>query len=123
MAKSKAAFRAQVAAALELVPAEFRPYLDNLEIVIEDWPSDELLDELEIPLDEGLYGLYSGTALTERYNLDPQLPDRITLYRGPLQEDFPDPEELRREVVITVLHEIAHHFGIDEERLEELGLD
>jgi len=117
------AFRRLVSEALELIPAEFRPYLENVEIVVEDWPSENLLAALGVPEDEGLYGLYTGTPLTERHFDHADLPDRIILYRGALSEDFPDPDELRREVALTVLHEIAHHFGIDEERLEELGLD
>lgn len=119
---SESQFRKQVREALELIPAEFRPHLDNLEILVEDWPSSELLASMEIPEDEGLYGLYTGTPLTERAFDHSDLPDRITLYRGPLLEDFPDPEELRQEVALTLLHEVAHHLGIDEERLEELGL-
>ena len=110
-----------VAEALGLLPAEFQPYLDNLEIVLEDWPAPELLEELGIAEDEALYGLYTGTPLTVRSFGEPPGPDRITLYRGELLEDFQDREELRREVAITVLHELAHHFGIDEARLEELG--
>ena len=103
------------------MPAEFLPYLENVEIVIEDWAPLSLLDELEVPEDEDIYGVYLGTPLTERPHDHAQLPDRIVLYRGPLEEDFPDPQELRQEITITVLHEIAHHFGIDEGRLEELG--
>jgi len=123
MGRSETTFRRGVAAALALIPDEFRPYLENVEIVVEDQPSPALLDSLGIPEDEGLYGLYTGTALTERSFQEPVLPDRIILYRRPLLEDFPDPEELRREIAITLLHELAHHLGIDEGRLEELGLD
>ena len=119
---SESQFRMQVREALKLIPAEFQPHLENVEILVEDWPNSELLASMEIPEDEGLYGLYTGTPLTERTFDHSDLPDRITLYRGPLLEDFPDPEELRQEVALTILHEVAHHLGIDEDRLEELGL-
>jgi predicted Zn-dependent protease with MMP-like domain len=123
MGMTDQAFKKLVAEALELIPAEFQPYLENVEIVLEDWPSEELLESLDLPEDEGLYGLYTGTPLPERSFDHADFPDRITLFRGPLLEDFPEGDELRREVAFTVLHEIAHHFGIDEDRLEELGLD
>jgi predicted Zn-dependent protease with MMP-like domain len=122
MVISDHAFRKLVAEALDQIPAEFRPYLENVEILVEDWPSEELLAALEIPEDEGLYGLYSGTPLLDRSFDYAGFPDRITLFRGALLEDFPEPDDLRREVRLTVLHEIAHHFGIGEDRLEELGL-
>ena len=115
-------FNHLVQEALGQVPLEFRPYLENVEVVLEDWAPLSLLEEMGVPEDEDLYGLYQGTPLTERPHDHAQLPDRIILYQGPLEEDFPDPEELRSEIVITVLHELAHHFGIGEERLEELGL-
>jgi predicted Zn-dependent protease with MMP-like domain len=110
--------------ALEGLPPELAGLLDNVAIVVDDWP------EYSTPLvgrgtdDEGdtLYGLYEGVPLTERgagyYGI---LPDRITIFRGPLERDFGSPEELEEQVLITVVHEIAHHFGFDEERLEELG--
>lgn len=115
------AFRTLVDEALALVPEEFRPHLAGVALVIEDWAPDGLLDDLGVPLDETLYGLYSGRPLTEGTPESGELPPRITLYRGPLLEDCQDEGELRREIVTTVLHEIAHHFGIDEARLEELG--
>ena len=114
-------FEACVAEALALIPAEFRPYLDNLEILVEDWAAEELLDELEVPLDEDLYGLYTGTSLLDREPSQPPPPCQVTLYKGPLLEDFPDPDDLRREIAVTVLHEVAHHFGIPDSRLDELG--
>ncbi len=121
MPRADAAFRRLVQEGLALIPDEFRPYLANVEVVVEDWAPEDLLDELEVPEDEDLYGVYLGTPLTERAFNHQDLPDRIVLYRCALEEDFPDPEDLRREVAITVLHEIAHHFGLDEDRLEELG--
>lgn len=114
-------FQRLVREALEQVPAEFLPYLENVQILIEDWAPDALLDEMGVPEDEDLYGVYLGTPLTDRPHDHAQLPDRIVLYRCALEEDFPETGELRREITITMLHEIAHHFGIEEERLEELG--
>lgn len=118
---SDRAFRRLVDEALALVPAEFRPYLAGVPVVIEDWAPDELLDDLGIPEDDTLYGLYSGRALTEGPPEPGDLPPRITIYRGPLLEDCEDEADLRDEIATTIIHEIAHHFGIDEERLEELG--
>jgi len=118
---SDRAFRRLVEEALALVPAEFRPHLEGVSVVLEDWPSDALLDELGVPEDDTLYGLYSGHALTEGPRESGDLPPRITLYRGPLLEDCEDEADLRDEIATTVIHEIAHHFGIDEARLEELG--
>lgn len=118
---SDRAFRKLVDEALALVPGEFRPYLEGVPVIIEDWAPDDLLDELGIPEDETLYGLYSGRALTEGPVEPGDLPPRITLYRGPLLEDCEGEDDLRDEIATTVIHEIAHHFGIGEDRLEELG--
>lgn len=118
---SDAAFRKLVDEALALVPEEFHPYLAGVPVIIEDWAPDDLLDEMGVPEDETLYGLYSGRALTEGPAEPGDLPPRITLYRGPLLEDCLDLDDLRDEIATTVIHEIAHHFGIDEARLEELG--
>ncbi|MCA3748786.1 MAG: metallopeptidase family protein [Rubrobacter sp.] len=120
MSKETEEFYELVERALEGLPAGLRELLDNVAIVVEDWP------DYSTPLvaggpDDTLYGLYEGVPLTERgagyYGI---LPDRITIFRGPLERDFP-PEELEEQVRITVVHEIAHHFGISDERLEELG--
>jgi len=116
-------FRRLVEASLAQVPEEFRPYLEGVPVVIEEWPADELLDALGVPEDETLYGLYSGHPLTGGAPASGELPPRVTIYRGPLLEDCRDEGELRDEVAITVLHEIAHHFGIGEQRLRELGWD
>jgi predicted Zn-dependent protease with MMP-like domain len=106
---------------LTLIPEEIRSRISNVQLVIEEEPSDDLLDQLGVPLDETLYGLYTGVPLTERTVEYSALPDRIIIFRRPLLEEFDNPLEIRREVARTVIHEVAHHFGIDEDRLAELG--
>ena len=99
--------------AVESLPPELRQAMSNVEIVVEE----------ENPEDPDLYGLYLGIPLTERdTGYAGVLPDKIAIYRLPLVEEFgDDPEVLEDEIRITVLHEIAHHFGVDEDRLTELG--
>lgn len=121
---NRTAFERIVQEALADLPEDLRARLQNVEIVIEDRPSRTLLRELEMdPGEETLYGLYQGTPLTERHFDDVvQVPDTIFLYRESLLEDFgDDPEVLREEIRTTVIHEIAHFFGIDDDRLEDLG--
>jgi len=108
--------------ALDDLPALFRQALDNVAVVVEDWPPEWLLDELEVPPDDILYGFYHGVPLPERsVSFSGNLPDKISIYRGPLEEDFPDRRELKRQIRLTLLHEIGHYFGMDEEELEQLG--
>jgi predicted Zn-dependent protease with MMP-like domain len=123
MKNSRETFEELVAESLELIPPDLRALVDNLQIIIEDHPSRETLADLGMTRNDVLYGLYQGTPLTSRTVDYTELPDRIIIYQGPLTEDFTDPEELRYEVARTVIHELAHHFGIDEDRLEELGWD
>ena len=109
--------------ALAGIPMPFAAALDEVAIVIDDEPSADQLRESELDDDETLYGLYEGVARTE-YGADWMIaPNRITLFRLPLEADFPDPDELADEVRITVVHELAHHLGIDDERLHDLGVD
>ncbi len=107
---SEAEFEQLVGEALDTLPDELGQLLDNVVILVED----------EHP-EEDLLGLYEGLPLTEREFSDTLMPDRITIYRLPLCEESADIDELRDEVTITVVHEIAHHFGIDDEALHELG--
>lgn len=108
--------------ALDGLPDMFREALDNVAVVVEDRPPDWLLDELEIPPGDTLYGFYHGVPLPDRsVSLSGNLPDKISIYSGPLQEDFPDRRELRRQIRVTLLHEIGHYFGMDEEELDRLG--
>ncbi len=106
-------FDDHVRAALDSLPRQFRDALRNVAIVVED----------ENPEDPDLFGLYEGVPLPEREAGEPLLPDRIAIYRRPLQEEFRDPDELREEIRITVLHELGHYFGLDEDRLAELGYE
>jgi predicted Zn-dependent protease with MMP-like domain len=115
--------RKEVARVIDKLPKEFREQLRNVEIVVETRPSKELLlaESLD-PREDTLYGIYQGVPLPDRSALDPPLlPDKITIFAEPLLEDFPDPNKLREEIRLTVLHEIAHYFGMDEEEIEDLG--
>ncbi len=117
-------FDGLVKEALEKIPQQFRHAMKNLEIVVEDWPDPDLMEEEFDDRDEVVYGLFVGTPLPMRSAGDwGQTPDLIYLYRGPLEEDFPDEGELTREIEITLVHEIAHYMGYDEDTLEEYGYD
>jgi predicted Zn-dependent protease with MMP-like domain len=115
--------RKEVTQVLDRLPRRFREQLRNVEFVVEERPSAELLRAEGLdPRVDTLYGIYQGVPLPERSSLDPPLmPDKITIFAEPLLEDFADPEELREEIRITVLHEIAHYFGMDEDEVEDLG--
>ena len=106
--------------ALEGLPPDLAQLLDNVAIVVDEWPDYSTPLVAEGPEDT-LYGLYEGVPLTERgWGYSGILPEKITIFRGPLERDF-EPDGLEEQVKITVVHEIAHHFGFDEDRLEELG--
>ena len=115
--------RKEVVRVLDRLPKRFRDGLHNVEIVVEKRPSARLLlaEGLD-PRHDTLYGLYQGVPLPERSEFNPpMLPDKITIFSEPLLEDFSDPEELRREIRLTVLHEIAHYFGMEEDEIDDLG--
>ena len=106
------------------IPQPFRAALDEIAVVIADEPSLEQLRENGLRPDETLYGLYEGVPLDEWGGDWVPVPTRILIFRLPLEEDFPDPDDLADEVRLTILHELAHHLGIeDEDRLAELGID
>ena len=110
--------------ALRDVPPPFRERLREVDLVVKRRPNRHDLEQAGLPPGESMYGFYRGIPLTERggsYNL--VAPDVIDIYQEPLEEDFPDDNELIAEIRATVLHELAHFFGIDDARLEELGLD
>lgn len=119
---SRKRFEALVAEALRGIPPELARALDNIEVVVEDWPSEEQLASVDLGPDDLLFGLYQGTPLPERSPLLPYtLPDVISIFQGPLEEECESEDQIREEIRRTVVHEIAHYFGIDEERLAELG--
>jgi predicted Zn-dependent protease with MMP-like domain len=112
---SEAEFEEAVADALDLVPQELLDLMDNVVFFVEDEPPAD---------DPDLLGVYDGIPLTERdLTWGGTMPDRITIFRGPTLRQCHDREEVIDEVAVTVVHEIAHHFGIDDERLHELGWD
>jgi predicted Zn-dependent protease with MMP-like domain len=116
------AFEALVHEALKDLPQIFREKLKNVAIIVEDYPSDELLDRMEVPEDETLFGLYEGVPLTERGYFDAPLhPDRVLIFQRPIEEVCNTPEEIKEEVRITVVHELAHFFGFDDDELEDAG--
>ena len=117
-------FERLVARAIAAIPGPFRAALGEVAIVVADEPSREQRRENGLRPDETLYGLYEGVPRNE-YAADwVAAPNRILIFRLPLEEDFPHPDDLADEVRITILHELAHHLGIeDEDRLEELGID
>jgi predicted Zn-dependent protease with MMP-like domain len=115
------AFEQLVDRALEAIPDPYRQALREVAVVIEDEPSAEQIHDNELEPWDSMYGLYEGVPRTD-YGADwAAAPNRITLFRRPLEEDFPDPRQLQEEVRLTVLHELAHHLGIDDDRLDELG--
>jgi predicted Zn-dependent protease with MMP-like domain len=119
----KDAIRQEVARVLDKLPRQFRKRLENVEVVIEDWPSKDLLLDVGLdPRHDSLYGLYQGVPLPDRSSTYPPiLPDKISIFSGPLLEDFSDPDELREQIRTTLLHEIAHYFGFDDDEIDKLG--
>ena len=112
---SRRRFQKLAAEALDSLPEWVRASMDNVEVLIEDEPPDG---------ETNLLGLYVGVPLTDRVDGAMMLPDRITLFQRNIEREAgDDEEELRRSVVETVVHEVAHHFGIDDVRLDELGWD
>ncbi|NOT43976.1 MAG: metallopeptidase family protein [Acidobacteria bacterium] len=115
------AFERLVVEAMALVPRRFRDEMRNIAIVVEDEPSPELLEEMEIEPPDSLYGLYQGTPITERsWDQGNDLPDRITLYQIPIEEDCDDADDVRAVIGETLIHEIGHYFGLSEDEIEEI---
>ena len=117
------AFEALVAEALDSLPPDIQEKLSNVEVVVEWRPSPHQLRRLGLGPGQTLFGLYEGVPLTERtshYGM--VLPDKITIFRQPIEAHCRSEEEIRQMVRRTVLHELAHHFGIPDRRLRELGV-
>jgi predicted Zn-dependent protease with MMP-like domain len=108
--------------AIRRIPEELRRHIDNVLISVRKRPSEEMLEEMEVPPGEELLGFFSGVPLVDQSVTDPPLySDTIFIFQEPLEAMCETVEELEEEIELTVVHEIAHYFGISEERLEELG--
>jgi predicted Zn-dependent protease with MMP-like domain len=119
---SRKRFEALVAEALRGIPPDLRGALDNIEVVVDDWPTDEQLADVDLGPDDVLFGLYQGTPLPQRSPMAPyRLPDIITIFQGSVEDECETEDEMREEIRRTVVHEIAHYFGFDEDKLAELG--
>ena len=119
---NRQAFERIVAEAIDELPQAYLDRLDNVEIVVETMADPETLREAGVRDPRGLLGFYHGIPLTERglgYNL--VLPDKISIYQLPIERICRTPEAIRIQVKRTVIHELAHHFGIDDDRLRQLG--
>lgn len=119
----RARFHSLVAAAIEEIPDPFRRYLENVEVVVEDEPGADVLREMGLdPRRDTIYGLYDGVPVSERgFDDAPLLPDRIVIYYRPLLRDFRTPGAIRREIRTTIIHEVGHVFGLDDDEIEAEG--
>ena len=114
-------FQKLVEEALQEIPRRFRREMKNVAVVVEDEPSPDILEEMEIGPEDTLFGLYQGTPLPERgWAFGNALPDRISIYQNPIEEACEDDEEIRDCVAETVIHEFGHYFGMSEEEIEEI---
>lgn len=109
-----------VARAVDSLPDEFRTKLENIDVVVEDWPTEYQLAQVGLEEDETLLGLYEGVPLTMRSSLYGLVPDKITIFRMPIQAKCRYIDQITAEIERVVRHEIAHHFGIGDGRLEQI---
>jgi predicted Zn-dependent protease with MMP-like domain len=118
---SRLEFERLVERALRKLPRKFREKVKNVAVVVEDWADDETLSEMGIEPPDTLYGLYRGVDLTRRdSSYGNVLPDTITIYQGPIEEDCLTREEMIEVVRDTVMHELGHYFGLDDDELHEI---
>ena len=116
------AFEKLLSEAIDELPEEFRTKLQNVAVIVEDYPSEELKTQMGMSEDDTLFGLYEGVPLTQRGYFDqPLYPDRILIFQKALEDECESPHELKEELKTTLVHEVAHFFGMDDDYLEELG--
>jgi predicted Zn-dependent protease with MMP-like domain len=117
----RGSFERLVAEALAGIPRRFRDAIANLAIIVEDEPSRELLREMDIDPPDTLFGLYTGTPLTERgSSFGNALPDNILIFQGPHEREAVDEDDLVASIAETLIHEVGHYFGLSEEEIEEI---
>lgn len=118
---TRKAFERLVERALGTIPRRFRDAMTNVAVVVEDEPSPDLLDEMEIDPGETLFGLYQGTPLPERsWGHGNTLPDRVTIYQWPIEDACDTDDEIVKTIGETVIHEFGHYFGLSEEEIEAI---
>jgi predicted Zn-dependent protease with MMP-like domain len=116
------AFEELVAGALDALPDEFRDRMSNVDVVVQDWPSRETMRQAGVDQPSDLLGFYHGVPLTERgHSYYLVLPDKISIYRMPILMRCRTPHQVRETVHRVLRHEVAHHFGIDDEWLWDIG--
>ena len=120
MPMERSQFERLVHQALGQIPDRLSVYLDNVDVVVEDWPARDQLAGHVIDEEDFLLGLYEGVPLTERAEYGMVLPDKITLFQGSIEAISVSHDEVIEQIRETVVHEVAHHFGIDDDRLDEL---
>lgn len=114
-------FEKLVEEALKEIPRRFRDAMANVAVVVEDEPSADVLEELEIEPPDTLFGLYQGTPLPERaWAFGNTLPDRISIYQKPIEDECETDDDIRDAIIETVIHEFGHYFGLSEEEIEEI---
>lgn len=116
-------FENLVRLALNELPGEFRTRMDNVDVVVEERPTKNQLIGVGLNDDQTLLGLYEGIPLPERYDYNLVLPDKITLFKEPIESICETDDDIVREIRDTITHEVAHHFGIDDEELKKLGVN
>jgi predicted Zn-dependent protease with MMP-like domain len=114
-------FEELVEKAMRRLPRAFKDKIKNVVVVVEDWPDDQTLDEMGIEAPDTLYGLYRGVDLTRRDSgYGNVLPDTVTIYQGPIEEDCEDERDMADLVRETLIHEIGHYFGLDDETMHRI---
>ena len=114
-------FERLVVEAFQQIPDELKTYLDNVDVIVDDMPSWDQLAGHQIEEGEYLLGLYEGIPLPDRDEYGMVLPDKITLFQESIESVCSDNDEIVEQIRLTVVHEVAHHFGIDDDRLHQLG--
>jgi predicted Zn-dependent protease with MMP-like domain len=118
---TRAKFEALVARAMRTLPRAFRDKIKNIAVVVEDWADAETLAEMDIEPPDTLYGLYRGIDITRRdASYGNVLPDVITIYQGPIEEDAVDEDDMAEIIRETVIHELGHYFGLDDETMHRI---
>lgn len=121
---TRSQFEATVTRALKTIPKRFRDAMANIAIVVEDEPSEDLLEEMEVEPGDTLFGLYTGTPLPERsWGHGNTLPDTVLIFQGPHEREAEDDEDLVDLIGETLIHEIGHYFGLSEDEIEEIERD